>query len=165
MAASLELGQPPATAFTSGSSSGFSATSLGAPFEVKFDPSGNLWVADAGYNRVLEYNPPFSNGMAATTVLGQGDFTHGDMNQNDTNTPAADTMSSPTGLAFDSTGILSVSDDVNSRILRFAPPFTTGMKATGLIGQANFTTGSTNQGSGDTPSAFTLDQPLSLSAY
>lgn len=165
MAASLELGQPPVTAFTSGSSPGPSAISLAAPVEVKFDPSGNLWVADSGFNRVLEFSPPFSNGMAASTVLGQADFTHGDMNRNDSNTPAADTMSHPTGLDFDNNGTLSASDDTNSRILRFASPFTTGMKATGLIGQPDFTTGSTNQGHGGGASAFTLQLPLSLSAF
>ena len=36
-----------------------------------FDGSGNLWVADAFNQRVLEYTPPFSNGMAASLELGQ----------------------------------------------------------------------------------------------
>jgi secreted PhoX family phosphatase len=38
---------------------------------LTFDQQGNLWVTDRGANRVLEFTPPFSNGMPATTVIGQ----------------------------------------------------------------------------------------------
>ena len=47
-----------------------SATSLCYPAAVAFDASGDLWVADRGNNRVLEYAPPFSTGMAASMELG-----------------------------------------------------------------------------------------------
>jgi hypothetical protein len=163
MAATLELGQPASTPFTSGSSTGPSATSLGVPFDVTFDAGGNLWVAEKGYNRVLEYVPPFSNGMAAAFVLGQVDFNHGDMNQSG-NRPAADTMSQPTSLAFSSDGTLSVIDYGNSRVLFFAPPFRQGMKATALVGQTDFTSGDQNHGT-DTPTDKTLAGPFSLSTF
>ena len=45
------------------------------------DSSGNLWVVDSGSNRVLEYVPPFSDGMAATLAIGQANFTSGSANQ------------------------------------------------------------------------------------
>jgi hypothetical protein len=163
MAASMELGQPVATAFTSGSSDGPSATSLAAPVALTFDPSGNLWVADYGFNRVLKYAPPFSNGMAAESVLGQADFTHGDANQSRTG-PAADTLSGPWGLAFDSGGNLNVTERGNSRVLLFAPPLSNGMSASAVIGQTDFSAGAENRGS-DSPTAKSLGQPFSLSAF
>jgi sugar lactone lactonase YvrE len=168
MAASLELGQPASAPFTSGTaiitSPGIpSATSLAAPVTVTFDASGNLWLADYGFNRVLEYAPPFANGMAATSVLGQVDFTHGDANRS-SNSPAADTLSGPWGLAFDSSGNLHVSDRGNSRLLVFASPLTNGTVATSVVGQTNFTAGSENQGTGS-PTANSLAWPFSLSTF
>jgi hypothetical protein len=168
MAASLELGQPASAPFTSGTaiitSPGIpSATSLAAPVAVTFDASGNLWLADYGFNRVLEYAPPFANGMAATSVLGQVDFTHGDANRS-SNSPAGDTLSGPWGLAFDSGGNLNVSDRGNSRLLVFASPLTNGTVATSVIGQTNFTAGSQNQGTGS-PTANSLAGPFSLSTF
>jgi sugar lactone lactonase YvrE len=168
MPASLELGQPASAPFTSGSAivttPGIpSAASLAAPVAVTFDASGNLWVADYGFNRVLEYTPPFTNGMAATSVLGQVDFVHGDANRS-SNGPAADTVSGPWGLAFDSGGNLNVTDRGNSRILVFAPPLRQGMSAAAVVGQTSFTDGSNNQGAG-TPAANTLEWPFDLSTF
>ncbi|HTF70699.1 MAG TPA: NHL repeat-containing protein [Edaphobacter sp.] len=163
MAATMELGQPAATAFTSGSSDGPSATSLAAPVALTFDPSGNLWVADYGFNRVLKYAPPFTNGMAAESVLGQADFTHGDENQGRTG-PAADTLSGPWGLAFDSGGNLNVTERGNSRVLLFAPLLSNGMSASAVIGQTDFSAGAQNRGS-DSPTANSLGQLFSLSAF
>jgi sugar lactone lactonase YvrE len=162
MAATLELGQP-GPAFNLDYTPIASAISLAAPFDLKFDSNGNLWVADFGHNRVLEYLPPFTNGMAATSVLGQVDFTHGDPNQGG-DSPAAGTISGPTSLAFSSDGKLSVIDNGNSRVLFFAPPFSQGMNATVLVGQTDFTRGSQNQGTGS-PTANSLAGPLSLSSF
>jgi sugar lactone lactonase YvrE len=159
MAATLELGQP-APAYNLGYTPPSSAVSLAAPFDVKFDSSGNLWVADYGYNRVLEYLPPFTNGMAATSVLGQVDFTHGDPNQGG-NSPAADTISGPTSLAFSSDGKLSLTDSGNSRVLLFAPPFSQGMSASAVVGQTNFTV----EPQVTTPAENTLARPLSLLTF
>jgi len=39
-------------------------------------PSDTLWVADNGNSRVLEFEPPFSNGMNASTVIGKPNFTN-----------------------------------------------------------------------------------------
>jgi DNA-binding transcriptional ArsR family regulator len=44
---------------------------LSGPVQPLFDASGNLWVADWVGVRVLEYKPPFSNGMNASLVIGQ----------------------------------------------------------------------------------------------
>src|SRR5579872_1742589 len=46
------------------------ASSILSPGQIAFDSSGDLWVADSSNGRVLEFKPPFSNGEAASTVLG-----------------------------------------------------------------------------------------------
>jgi hypothetical protein len=147
MAASLELGQPAgATAFTSytANNGGLSATSLYAPTQPAFDGDGNLWVADLGNSRVLEYTPPFSNGMAATLELGQPSgasaFTTGSQNTTQSG------FKNPYGISFDSSGNIQVVDYANNRVTIFEPPFSNGMNATTVFGQANFTTGTANQG-------------------
>ncbi len=159
MAASLELGQPANAAFTSGLSQVPSASSLTGPIGLTFDSNGNLWVADHGNNRVLEYVEPFTNGMAATTVVGQPNFTQVAANQNATNS-AANTLSSPSGVAFDGSGDLLVSDTQNSRVLIFAPPFSNGMSANSVVGQPNFSGNDANQG-GNSPAGNTLFHPSS----
>jgi NHL repeat. len=164
MSASLELGQPSATAFTSGSSDSPSASSLFAPVALAFDSTGNLWLTDFGFNRVLEYVPPFSNGMAATTVLGQVDFMHGDPNQN-SNRPTANTLTGPWGLAFDSNGNLNVTDTGNNRVLIFKPPLSMGMKASTVIGQSNFDSGTEAGSPISSPTESTLLRPLGLLTF
>jgi hypothetical protein len=41
------------------------------------------------------FDPPFSNGMNATTIFGQADFTHGATNQG--GSVGANTLSAPIG--------------------------------------------------------------------
>ena len=70
MGASLVIGQPDFTR----SDSATTQTGLNTPSGLGFDASGNLWVADNSNNRVLMFKPPFSNGKAASLVIGQPDF-------------------------------------------------------------------------------------------
>ncbi len=111
---------------------------------MKFDSSFNLWVADAGNQRVLRFPASVlkagSNGPAADLVLGQPDFS--------TNTLPArydptslTTLSYPTGIAFDqSGGRLYVSESqpsgtgLLSRILVFQPPYASNQPAQRIIG-------------------------------
>ena len=51
------------------------ATDEFGPSAIAFDSDGNLFVADADNNRVLEYQPPFSTGMAASVAIGQPSLT------------------------------------------------------------------------------------------
>src|SRR5208282_3877321 len=64
---------------------GNTATTLNDPTYVAFDAYGDLWVADTGNNRILEYIPGTSgcstgppavlcSGMAASVVIGQAGF-------------------------------------------------------------------------------------------
>lgn len=142
-AATVELGQPAATAFTSATANngGLSETSLNAPRGLTFDSSGNLWVADGKNNRVLMY--PKANlvtGGAATIVLGQTSMTTSSGSATSSN------LFAPNGVAFDKNGNLWVADLANNRTVAFAPPFTTGMAATVILGQSTPTGNAANAG-------------------
>jgi sugar lactone lactonase YvrE len=111
---------------------------IAGPTGEAFDPAGNLWVADCGGNRILEFKPPFLSGMNASVVIGQKDF-YSSTETNSAQTRAyPDRFSSPTQPAFDSSGNLWVFDNDNNRVLEFKPPFGNGMNASLVLGQANF---------------------------
>jgi sugar lactone lactonase YvrE len=129
MAASLVLGQ---TSFTANASS-TSASGLSSEHELAFDDNGDLSVADSYNNRVLEFVPPFSNGMSASVVMGQTSFT-----ANGCSTTAAG-LCYPTGLAFDKNGSLWVVDSDNNRVLQYNPPFVNGESASTVLAQPSFT--------------------------
>jgi sugar lactone lactonase YvrE len=136
MAASIALGQ----ADLNSSTCATSATALCYPWEgLAFDSKGNLFVGDYSNCRIVEYQPPFTTGMAAAIAIGQSDLTSSNCGT------TASALNSPLGLAFDANGNLWTGDYTNNRVLEFQAPFTTGMSATVVIGQANFTssTGST----------------------
>ncbi len=109
------------------------ANTLSLPFGVSFDAAGNLWVADGGNNRTLEFKPPFSTGMSASVALGQADLT------SNTAASTADGEDSPEEASFDGSGNLFVADASNNRVLEYTPPFTTGMAASIAIGQPSLT--------------------------
>lgn len=130
MNALLVIGQPSFTTNTAATT----ATGFSGPFPPAFDSSGNLWVPDASNSRVLEFVPPFSNGMAASLVIGQSTFTTG------IGATTASGLMNPSGVKFDSSGNMWISDTQNSRVLEYVPPFSTGMSASLVIGQTSFTT-------------------------
>lgn len=167
MSASLVFGQPN---LNSGSCPTIvSATSLGksiplgngvfgiSDISVVFDSGGDLWVADTDYDRVLEYKPPFTNGMAAVLAIGQADLNSGSPNQGGL-IPTDATLLAPVGLAFDTSGNLWIVDHGNCRVLEFKPPFATGMAASLVLGQVDFTHGLPNQGG--TAGANTLSETM-----
>ncbi|MGD0175630.1 MAG: NHL repeat-containing protein [Candidatus Bathyarchaeia archaeon] len=131
MAASLVIGQ---SGFTT-STAQTTQTGLHWPWDLGFDASGNLWVADWINNRVLMFKPPFSTGMAASLVIGHKSFLWNGLATNQTG------LNRPIGLRFDALGNLWVSEGSNNRVLMFKPPFATGMAASLVIGQSDFTTG------------------------
>lgn len=69
--ADLVIGQPDFNSGTCLTGSSATASGMGFPSALAFDDKGNLWVSDGGNSRVLEYVPPFHNGMAASLALGQ----------------------------------------------------------------------------------------------
>ncbi len=131
--ASVEIGEANFTsiAYTA------SQDRLNEPVGLTFDQQGDLWVMDTLNNRILEFKPPFTDGMNASLELGQpagpDEFT--------SNSPSSGPggFDFPVDAAFDSHGDLWVSDRVNNRILEFEPPFSNGMNASSVIGQLNTT--------------------------
>lgn len=126
--ASLVIGQPN---FTS-SQAEASSTGLDRPSDIAFDSTGDLWVADYGNNRIVEFIAPFTNGEVASMVLGQSNL----MSHN--SSTGASGLDRPGALAFDPIGNLWVVDNYNSRILEYTKPFYTGEEASLVIGQPNF---------------------------
>ena len=103
------------------------------PSDVAFDSAGNLWVADAGGSRVLEFEPPFSTGQDASVVIGKPDF-----DSRGCSTPTQDGLCTPWSLAFDPSGNLWVLDGGNNRIVEYEPPFSNGQNASIEFGQPDF---------------------------
>ena len=131
-------GQNAIVGFHNANVSGFAPTASNLCYiaGVAFDNQGNLWVADTGNSRVLEYladaNGNFTSGQAAALVIGQPDFTSDNVGT------APDRLFQPQDLHFDAAGNLWVADTFNGRVLEYLPPFTTGMSASTVIGQHNF---------------------------
>ena len=110
------------------------ANRMNNPMYVTFDASSNLWVSDSSNNRLLEFQPPFFTGMNSSLVIGQEKFTTAFENNTTQNS-----LSNPGQVAFDSSGNLWVPDGGNGRILEYQPPFTTGMNASLVLGEPDFT--------------------------
>ncbi|MGC8794110.1 MAG: NHL repeat-containing protein, partial [Bryobacteraceae bacterium] len=149
--ADIVIGQPDRITTLAGAS----RTNLNSPVAVVVDAEGNLYVADAGNNRILRFPKPFQQldrgrtPIEADMVLGQADFSSNRANRG--GAPAANTIALSTtagtfraGLVFDGTGNLWFSDAANHRVLRYpadalragAP----GPDADLVLGQSQFTT-------------------------
>lgn len=161
MNATLVLGQG---SFTTSSIS-TSATGLIYPIGLAFDANGDLWVADSGNGRVLEYKSPFSTGMAASLAIGAASTSAaGPPCSGATFGATNNTLCTPFELAFDSSGNLWVADSGYSRVLEFAPPFSSGMPATLELGHAAGTTAftATRADDGGSVSAGVMDNPAGI---
>src|SRR5262249_28918815 len=127
---------------------------LNQPAAAAVDTNGNLYVVDAGNNRVVRYPAPFkqtSSLLQIDLILGQVDQNSRQPNQGQ-QTPSATTLAFSnnnsaflSGLALDASGNLWVSDAVNNRVLRFpSPVLASGAKndppADLVLGQSSFTT-------------------------
>jgi sugar lactone lactonase YvrE len=140
MSASLVIGQKN---FTSGSP-GLSPNKINHPAGLAFDSSNNLWLLDEGNTRVLEFRPPFTNGMNASLVIGQHNFQTSGYSTTQSGLSSGcvvvpnECRFSFSDLTFDHSGNLWVGDAGNERILEFEPPFSNGMDASLVIGQASF---------------------------
>lgn len=108
------------------------------PSAVAVDGEGNLWVADAGNGRVVRFPRPFDDPenrwQEVDLVIGQPSA-----DTRPTAEPEQDRMLRPVSIAFTGQGQLLVADLVHNRVLRFDPPFFTGMTAAVVIGQPEFT--------------------------
>ena len=108
---------------------------LYSPDGIAFDKSGNLWIVDTGFNRLLEFFPPFTDGEKASLVLGQDDFVS-------TNPALSATgLDQPYGITFDNNGNMWVADTNNNRIVEYRTPFTNGEAVSLVIGYPSFDKG------------------------
>jgi len=94
-----------------------------SPVGVSFDPAGNLWVLDSDGNRVLEFVPPFTTDMAASTVIGQSTFSSGmgGLSAGSLSINGAYGYITANSLV-DGRGNLWVADPSNNRVLEFQLP-------------------------------------------
>jgi uncharacterized protein (TIGR03437 family) len=123
--------------FTSSTSAAVSGASLNTPAGLALGPNGDLFVADLGNNRVLEFPAGAGTGASAIRVYGQPGM-------NSSTAPShvsAQTLINPQGIAVDQAANLYVADTGANRALIFpntqnAPP--AGVAATFVIGQGAF---------------------------
>ena len=114
----LELGQRAGPGEFVSNGSEVSRSTFGAPMGVAVSPWGDLLVSDRSGNRILGFEPPFSDGMNASYEIGQ----HAGPSQFAA-APASVTQNglhNPLGLAFDPSGNVWVADQLNARVLEFS---------------------------------------------
>jgi sugar lactone lactonase YvrE len=123
-----------------GFSSSPTATSLCSPENVAVDFPGDLFVADAGNARALEYFVPLSadktggaGDVVADRVFGQANFISPSCG-----VASASTACTPIGVAVNSQGDVFVSDSSDNRILEYNKPSTLAPQANRVFGQTNF---------------------------
>jgi sugar lactone lactonase YvrE len=133
-AADKVVGQPD---FTTNTQRQTSSSTLWGAYDCCVDSLDRLWVAHYGDNRVLRFDniTTKANGAAADGVLGQTDFT------TRTFGVGQSIFRAPSGVAISASGALYVTDNGNSRVLRFdnAATLADGANASAVFGQPDFT--------------------------
>lgn len=118
-------------------------TTLCGPSGESIDGAGNLYVADYGNHRVLEYNTPLSTDTSADKVFGQSNsFTTATCNTIDefgNVVVSAKTLCHPVVPFADVAGNLWVNDYENCRVLKYNTPLAAGGNTTAdkVFGQGN----------------------------
>lgn len=153
--ADLAIGQQDLTSTRPGGPRVGFSTGLSNPVAVAVDSDGNLFVADAGNNRILRYRKPFSSAGDFPTpdmVIGQRSISSGDQPNEGSTVPSAKTISLGSGstvgrtsLVFDKQGNLWFADSLNNRVLRYpAAAIASGQSepsADVVLGQTSLDTG------------------------
>ncbi|CAE8679810.1 unnamed protein product, partial [Polarella glacialis] len=150
--ASIVYGQPDFVSTSANQGGTASASTLNFPTSIAFDSNGGLGIADRANHRLLCFS---AGSTTASSIYGQPDYVSTSANQG--GTASASTLNLPTGIAFDSTGGLCISDTGNNRVLCFSAGSTT---ASSVYGQPDFVSTSANQGG--TASASTLNVPMGI---
>jgi uncharacterized protein (TIGR03437 family) len=123
--------------FTSSTSAAVGAASLNRPGGLSLGPNGNLFVADRGNNRVLEFTAGAGTGALAIRVYGQPNMS----SSVKPSQVSAQTLSAPQSVAVDAAANLYVADNGSNRVViipntQSAPA--AGAAAAFVIGQAGF---------------------------
>lgn len=132
----IVLGQPD---FSSADSAAVNPFSLAAPAGVAIGPDGNIFVADSGNNRVLEFAAGSGIRSGAVRVYGQPSFSANSPSV----PPSSQTLSGPQGVYVDPFFALYIADSGNNRVLIYANTQSmpsTGAAATIGLGQDGFDT-------------------------
>jgi uncharacterized protein (TIGR03437 family) len=137
------------------------SSGLYLPVAVAVDAKGNLYVSDAGNNRIVRYPTPFAQNVTpvlANLAIGQPALGSGSSPNQGQGAPTASTLYLSGangaiyngGLAFDGLGNLWATDSGNNRVVRY----NTGSLSAGgtvsadlVLGQPNFTSNSVATGS------------------
>lgn len=139
---------------------GLTADTLNAPTYLAVDSvGGRLFVTDSGNARVLVFDiyslTSLTNGMSATNVIGQADFTSNGTGISDAN------INGPQGLDYDaSNNLLYLADSNNNRVLVFdVASITNGEPAIHVLGQLDFNSSSsgTTAGTMSAPSGVSFE--------
>lgn len=146
--------------FVSGS---FAVTQAGMyhPYDLSYDGQRKyLYVPEWGSNRLTIFNVgTITNGQSAINVLGKDTFTDG----TEPPSPTATNLRQPRGTSYDaSTQRLFVADRKFNRVLVYdLSTIANGEAAVNVIGQDDFTSGTSNKGSGDNgpPNQAGLENP------
>jgi sugar lactone lactonase YvrE len=117
-AATKVYGQANVLTTATANNGGLSASSLSNPRGISLDPFNNLYIADLGNNRVVEYNS--GSTAAASRVFGQPDFVTGTPNTGG----VASGLSNPFACVNDNVGNLLIADLTNNRVLEYDLPIT-----------------------------------------
>jgi sugar lactone lactonase YvrE len=167
--ADLEIGQPDFLSVACLRKAG--PQTLCHPTGVAVDSAGNLYVADKGNNRVLEYNAPYEHMVvagvgynAANLIFGQSNFTSTDCST----PPSPTTLCAPSSVALDPKNNLYISDSRNNRVLEYNTPLSVSSTAGSgdtvadmVFGQTGMGAGECNLGTG-TISASSLCSPMGV---
>ena len=128
-----------------GNTSISSASDLCDPVAVAIAPSGDLYVADSGNNRVLEYSSPLTNATAENVFGQNGSFTS---TSADNGGVSASSLNAPLGVAVDGSGDLYIADS-NNRVLEYSSPLSSST-ANHVFGQGgSFTSTACNFDTGN----------------
>jgi uncharacterized protein (TIGR03437 family) len=178
--ADLAIGQPDLlTTFPEGpgaTSPALPQTGVTRPSGLAVDKNGNLYVADAGNNRVLRYPAPFSQTgqyPIPDLFIGQGTISGHNANYpNGRVSPqgiflSSGNSASVASLAFDSSGNLWLTDPGNARVLRFKASDLAGsgggLAADLQLGQLDLNSAQPALSSADPASYLRLNQFIGLS--
>ena len=151
-AADFALGQPDLHSARANQGAAVSASGFNQPDALAFDAQNNLYVADYLNSRVLKFPSPVAAASPATVAYGQPNLT----SRGFPPAPTPSSMPGPTGVAVDAGGTLFVAIPLDNRVLVFAPNAVSGAAATRVLGQPNFTTGTSNTGAFPQASATSL---------